>query len=353
MSALTDSGNTVIEDVIVHTGQHYDPALSDVFFDELEIPRPDVDLQVGSGSHGWQTARMLEAIELVIIDQQPDVVVIYGDTNSTVAGALAAAKLCIPVAHVEAGLRSFDRQMPEEVNRIVSDHLSEILFAPTQTAVDNLARENLADRARLVGDVMLDAINFNRELSRKHSSVLDTLGISDAEFGVVTLHRAGNTDSDRLIRILKSLNEVASRYIPLVFPVHPRTTARIESEYPDWTPDVSLRLIDPVGYLDMIRLVDGATLVCTDSGGLQKEAFFLNVPCVTLRNETEWPETVAGGGNTLVGAEHGKILATTEALTENTGMGEAQIDYGAGAYFGDGHAAEKIVADIVKFIANK
>ncbi len=338
-----------IEDVIVHTGQHYDPSLSDVFFSELKIPEPAVSLGVGSGSHGVQTARMLESVESVLLDRRPDMVVIYGDTNSTLAGALAAAKMHIPVAHIEAGLRSFEREMPEEVNRIVADHLSDILLVPTQTAMENLAAENLAARSILVGDVMFDAVKFNSALSRERSDILDRLAIQDSLFGVVTLHRAANTDSGRLLELLNALNEVASGFVPLIFPVHPRTVARINSEYPDWKAVEDLKLVEPVGYLDMLRLLDAAGIVLTDSGGLQKEAFFLNVPCVTLREETEWPETVDGGGNTLAGADRSRILA---AVKERLGSVDSANDpptYDAERFFGDGRAAEKIVKQIVSY----
>ena len=345
MAALGASGGAAIEDVIVHTGQHYDPGLSDIFFTELEIPHPDIDLKIGSGSHGQQSARMLEGIEQVLVERTPDVVVVYGDTNSTLAGALAAAKLHIPIAHVEAGLRSFDRHMPEEVNRLVADHLSEVLLAPTQTAMENLTKENLVDRAVLTGDVMLDAIRFNRDLSLQRSAILTELALEPQSYGVVTLHRAANTDSERLIVILETLDEVAEQHLPLVFPVHPRTVARIGSDYPDWQPGGRLRLIDPVGYLDMVRLVDSAAIVLTDSGGLQKEAFFLDAPCVTLRNKTEWPETVDGGGNVLTGAEPERILAAVGAVMGGSGRPATGA---AEAYFGDGHAADKIVQEIVK-----
>jgi UDP-GlcNAc3NAcA epimerase len=353
LAAIGQNGGPVIEDIIVHTGQHYDPGLSDVFFSELKIPEPNVALGAGSGSHGVQTARMLEGIERVLQDTAPDMVVIYGDTNSTLAGALAAAKLHIPIAHVEAGLRSFDRTMPEEINRIVADHLSDILLAPTVTAMDNLAIENLATRSVLVGDVMLDAVRFNASLSRQSSDVLSRLNIEDSRFGIVTLHRAANTDSSILRDLLETLNEAASRFMPLIFPVHPRTIARIESEYPDWQAEPGLRMIEPVGYLDMLRLLEAAKIVLTDSGGLQKEAFFLNVPCVTLRDETEWPETVDGGGNTLAGTDREKILSAVSNRLDRIEDTDARPDYGAEQFFGDGNAADAIVAEIVKFVSTQ
>jgi len=350
MSASLELGGPAIEDFIVHTGQHYDPGLSDIFFSELEIPEPGIDLEIGSGSHGTQTARMLEGIERVLLDRQPDIVVVYGDTNSTLAGALAASKLNIPIAHVEAGLRSFDRNMPEEVNRIVSDHVSSILFAPTATAMENLEQENLADRSVLVGDVMLDAIRFNSKLSRDRSDILRTLDLVGLDFGIATLHRAANTDSGRLLTLLESLNEIAKRHLPIIFPVHPRTVSRIKSECPDWTPEASLQLIDPVGYLDMISLLEAASVVLTDSGGLQKEAFFLDTACITLRNETEWPETVQGGGNVLVGADRSKIRRAVDELMGRSEDKQKSVAFGAEQYFGDGNSAQKIVTEITKAV---
>lgn len=349
MSSSHDKGGPAIEDIIIHTGQHYDPGLSDIFFSELDIPKPAIDLEIGSGSHGVQTARMLEGIERALLDRRPDIVVVYGDTNSTLAGALAAAKLNIPIAHVEAGLRSFDRHMPEEVNRIMSDHVSDILFAPTMTAMENLASENLSERSLLVGDVMLDAIRFNSNLSRERSTILKTLSIEGTAYGVATLHRAANTDTERLQSLLHALNDVAKRHLPVVFSVHPRTVARIKTECPDWKPESPLKLIDPIGYLDMIRLLDSATIVLTDSGGLQKEAFFLNIPCITLRDETEWPETVDGAGNILAGADRSRILAAADKWMSRKNAAEKPSRDGAGAYFGDGNAAGKIVAEIVKY----
>ena len=351
MASVRTAGDCGIEDIIVHTGQHYDIGMSSVFFSELGIPEPVANLAVGSGSHGEQTARMLMAIEDLLLKYAPQLVIVYGDTNSTLAGALAAAKQHIPIAHVEAGLRSFDREMPEEVNRIVADHVSDILFAPTATAMQNLGAENLAGRAEQVGDVMLDAVRFNTALSLEHSTILKTLDLESASFAVATLHRAGNTDSGRLQTLLDALNDVALRFLPVVFPVHPRTRARIRADLPSWRPGPNLQLVEPLGYLDMIRLVAGAKLVLTDSGGLQKEAFFLNVSCMTLREETEWPETVDGGGNVLVGADRTLILKTAEAMVSRHAGSEAKTDYPVEQYFGDGHAAEAIVSSIVNFVA--
>lgn len=338
-----------IDDVIVHTGQHYDENMSKVFFDELQIPRPSVDLDVGSGQHGEQTARMLTRIEEILIADPPDMVIIYGDTNSTIAGALAATKLHIPVAHIEAGLRSFNRQMPEEINRLVADHISDLLLAPTQTAMQHLERENLGAISRLVGDVMFDAVQWNRKIAEERESSIDALGLPDSGYGVVTLHRPANTDTQALGDILGALNRIATERLPLVFPIHPRTSARITSQLPSWSPSEHLCLIDPVGYLDMLRLVGRSRVVLTDSGGLQKEAFFLGVPCVTLREETEWPETVMGGGNTLVGSRTEDLdSAIEQSLTSAFAAHDGDTNRGC-RLFGDGRAADAIIRELLEF----
>ncbi len=340
------NGGPPIEDLIVHTGQHYDPGMSDVFFSELEIPRAGVDLNVGSGSHGTQTARMLEGIEQLLVERKPDTVVVYGDTNSTVAGALAAAKLGIRIAHVEAGLRSFNRAMPEEINRIATDHISDVLMAPTPTAMKNLAAERLADRTVYTGDVMYDAVLHARELAKARSQILQRLQVAPNGYGVVTLHRAENTSVQQLRGLLGILNEVAGRHLPLVFPVHPRTAKLLRGELSAWMPKPQLKLIEPLGYLDMIRLVDSARLVLTDSGGLQKEAFFLGCPCVTLRSETEWVETVEAGGNVVAGTEREAVfVAVGKWLAKPPRPG---FTGGTAHPFGEGRAAEAIVAALVK-----
>ncbi len=339
-------GGPPIEDLIVHTGQHYDPGMSDVFFSELEIPRAGVDLNVGSGSHGTQTARMLEGIEQLLVDRKPDTVVVYGDTNSTVAGALAAAKLGIRIAHVEAGLRSFNRAMPEEINRIATDHISDVLMAPTPTAMKNLAAERLADRTVYTGDVMYDAVLHARDLAGSRSQILQRLQLAPNGYGVVTLHRAENTSAQQLRGLLGILNEVAGRHLPLIFPVHPRTAKLLRGELSAWMPKPQLKLIEPLGYLDMIRLVDSARLVLTDSGGLQKEAFFLGCPCVTLRGETEWVETVEAGGNVVAGTEREAVLvAVGKWLAKPPRPG---FTGGTAHPFGEGRAAEAIVAALAK-----
>lgn len=286
------------------------------------------------------------------MERQPDMVAVYGDTNSTLAGALAAAKLGTPIAHVEAGLRSFRRTMPEEINRIASDHLSDLLFAPTKTAMRNLAAENLAQRSINTGDVMYDALLFNRELALTRSRALDRLGLVGREYGVVTIHRASNTEADRLETLLNTLNEVARRQLPLVFPLHPRTSALLKDKLPSWSADPALQIVEPQGYLDMLVLVQHAAVALTDSGGLQKEAFFFDVPCVTLRQETEWPETVEGGGNVVVGTAGDQILAAIQQWLDRRAEGGGSFSREAHLFFGDGKAAEKIVRHLIEFNLN-
>jgi UDP-GlcNAc3NAcA epimerase len=298
--------------IAVHTGQHYDDNMSAVFFRELEIPQPDVYLGVGSGSHAQQTAAMFERLEPVLNERKPDWVVIYGDTNTTLAAAVVAAKLVIPIAHVEAGLRSFNRAMPEEQNRVVADHLSRVLFCPTDTAVRNLAAEGITAGVHQVGDVMQEALVDAARRARASSTVLDRLGLREGDYVLATVHRAENTDhADRLRNILDALGQIGRR---VVFPVHPRTRLAIEKA--GWTPGGWIAMVEPMGYLDMIRLESAAAAVLTDSGGVQKEAFWLGVPCVTLRDETEWPETLAGGRNVLAGAVTERIVASARAALQ-------------------------------------
>jgi len=348
MGTVSQARGVEIEDIIVHTGQHYDASMSDVFFDELEIPRPGMHLEIGSGSHGAQTGRMLEAIEATLLETDPDMVVIYGDTNSTAAGALAAAKLHIPIAHIEAGLRSFNREMPEEINRVVADHISNLLLAPTETAMKNLRDENLADRSFNTGDVMLDAVLFNSRLAEDRSQILQRLNLQAGKYAVATLHRPANTDAGNLVRVLDTLSEVAQRSIPVVFPAHPRTVGILESSSERWTKPDNLTLIEPVGYLDMLKLLRHARIALTDSGGLQKEALFLETPCVTLRDETEWPETIEAGGNILTGSNREKVLAAVDRWL-SASQSESGTNGDRSAPFGDGSAAEKIVDKIVDF----
>jgi UDP-GlcNAc3NAcA epimerase len=297
------------EVIQVHTGQHYDDNMSGVFFRELDIPEPDVHLGVGSGSHAQQTAAMFERLEPVMASAKPDCVVVYGDTNTTLAAAVVAAKLVLPIAHVEAGLRSFNRAMPEEQNRVVADHLSSILLCPTATAVRNLAAEGITQGVHLVGDVMEEALVTAARRAETESSVLGRLGLVERRYTLVTVHRAENTDDAvRLRGILDALGDLAGR---IVFPMHPRT--RLAVARTGWTPPAGVMVIEPQGYLDMVRLEASAAAVLTDSGGVQKEAWWLGVPCVTLRDQTEWTETLANGRNVLAGADRTTIVALTRA----------------------------------------
>ena len=289
---------------LLHTGQHYDQNMSDVFFRQMPLPKPKYNLGVGSGSHGVQTGRLLSGIERVLLSERPDVVVVFGDTNSTLAGAMAAAKLGIKVAHVEAGLRSFNRAMPEEINRVVTDHLSDILFCPTETAVRQLAAEGIRKAVFLSGDVMLDAVLSFLPVAGKRSRVLHKLSLDPKQFVLLTVHRAENTDSQSsLASVLEMLVKITH---PVVFPVHPRTrsciakAASLKALATTAQKNSYVRMIDPVPYLDMLTLESRARVVMTDSGGVQKEAYFLGVPCLTMRSETEWTETLVGGWNQLV-----------------------------------------------------
>ncbi|ANV86368.1 non-hydrolyzing UDP-N-acetylglucosamine 2-epimerase [Picosynechococcus sp. PCC 7117] len=290
-----------LKEILVHTGQHYDENMSAIFFEEMEIPAPHYHLGIGSGSHGTQTGQMLSAIEAVLIREQPDWVLIYGDTNSTLAGALAAAKLHLPIAHVEAGLHSFNKKMPEEINRILADRISDLLFAPTETAVANLHHEGIrADQIALVGDVMYDAALYYGEKAESRSQILQTLQLQPRNYLLATIHRAENTDNpQRLQAIFGVLSEIAKQ-IPVVLPLHPRTRKALEKTDLFASLTQALSIIEPVGYLDMVMLEKNARLTITDSGGVQKEAFFYGVPCVTLREETEWVELVELGWNYLL-----------------------------------------------------
>jgi UDP-GlcNAc3NAcA epimerase len=300
------------EEFLLHTGQHYDYLMSGVFFDGLELPKPQLNLGIGSGSHGAQTGAMLKAIEDVLLSERPDSVLIYGDTNSTLAGALAASKMVIPVAHVEAGLRSYNRTMPEEINRVIADHLSSLLLCPSDTAIHNLSSEGISLNVHLVGDVMLDVLRWaEQQLRRNPSKVVKALDLGNNSYLVATLHRSENTDvKNRLRGILDAFNLLDEC---IVFPVHPRTRKAVAEI--GFKPKANVRLIDPVGYLEMIELVSSARMVLTDSGGLQKEAYWLGVPCLTMRNETEWIETVNEGWNTLVGADKEKIIEAVKSFS--------------------------------------
>ena len=319
-------------EVLVHTGQHYDRAMSDLFFEEMDIPWPDHELGVGSGSHGRQTGQMLIGIEEVLLAERPDWVLVYGDTNSTLAGAVAAVKLGIPVAHVEAGLRSFNRAMPEEYNRVLTDHCAGLLFCPTQTAVDLLRAEGITQGVHMVGDVMYDAALQFAEAARQRSTILPRLGLEPNAYALATLHRPYNTDdTDRLREVLAAL---AALEMPVVFPVHPRTQSRLAELRHTQHAIRNMQFIDPIGYLDMLALEQSAALILTDSGGVQKEAYFFAVPCVTLRPETEWVETVTSGWNRL--AWGGAAIVVDAARRPWPTEPPPPV-------FGDGHAAEEIV----------
>lgn len=321
------------QEILVHTGQHYDPEMSDVFFKELNIPEPDYNLGIGSGNHGEQTGKMLIEIERVLLKEKPDLVLVYGDTNSTLAGSLAASKLNIKVAHVEAGLRSFDRTMPEEINRVLTDHTSDILFCPTETAVRNLKNEGITEGVYNVGDVMLDAVEYNKKLAEEKSEILEKLDLKPKEFMLATVHRASNTDSrENLSSIVKAFCSVEGI---IVFPVHPRTKKYL-MEYALWEKlcdSESVKVIPPVGYLDMLKLENNSKKILTDSGGVQKEAYMLGVPCITIRENTEWVETLEDGWNILVGADYEKIV---DAIYEfERAKKKSNV-------FGEGKASEKI-----------
>lgn len=300
----------VIEEILIHTGQHYDDDMSAIFFRELEIPEPKYNLNIGSDSHGRQTGRMLVAIEEVLLKEKPDWVLIYGDTNSTLAGALAAAKLHIRIAHVEAGLRSYNRLMPEEINRVVADQLSHLLFCPSQIAVNNLAAEGITEGVLITGDVMADALQFAATKATAQSDILARLDLQPQGYLLATVHRAENSDNDQ--RLTNILSAFAALNEPVVFPAHPRTRKFLQDT--GYHPPENVKLIDPVGYFDIIALEKSARLLLTDSGGMQKEAYWLKVPCITLRDETEWIETVELGWNILTGADHDRIIEAVRAF---------------------------------------
>lgn len=319
-----------VREIIVHTGQHYDANMSDIFFDELAIPRPDHHLGIGGGTHGAMTGRQLEAIEAVLLTEKPDWVLVYGDTNSTLAGALAAVKLHIPVAHVEAGLRSFNCRMPEEINRILTDHAATKLMAPSETAMRNLRSEGLPEaRLSLVGDVMYDASLFYRARAQK-PDWFDALGAEPGGFVLATVHRAENTDN--WTRLQGILNGLGAAGLPVILPLHPRTRSRLVS-IPANLPG-NVHIVDPIGYLEMIWLESKCALIATDSGGVQKEAYFFGKPCITLRDETEWVELVEIGWNMLAGVDGQTIAAA---------IGGARMPNDAPALYGQGDAAQKVV----------
>lgn len=317
------------QEILVHTGQHYDYLMSQTFFDELGIPAPDYNLEVGSGTHAAQTAEILVRFEELVLKERPDAVIIRGDTNSTLAGALVASKLHIPTVHIEAGERSFDRRMPEEINRLVADQLSSAYFCVSQTAVNQLAREGITKNVFWVGDVMLDANLANRPLARQKSTVLSKLELDPGKYSLVTVHRAANTDDPaRLSNIVTALSNVGET---VIFPVHPRTRGalqKLDVQFGD-----NVRQIEPVGYYDMMVLEENARIIATDSGGVQREAYFWSKPCLTLRDETEWTETVQVGWNKLVGVDVDCILSAWKTFTPPAEQPPI---------FGDGTAGEKI-----------
>ena len=330
---------------LLNTGQHYDFEMAEIFFQQLPLPAPDFNLGVGSGSHGAQTAAMLAGIEDLLLKEKPDCVIVYGDTNSTLAGALAAVKLHVPVVHIEAGLRSFNRAMPEEINRIATDHVSDFLFCPTQSAVEQLAREGIVRNVQFTGDVMLDATEAFTPLAMQRSLVLQELGVAQKQFILVTIHRAENTDCmDRMRELVESLCRLER---PTVFAMHPRLRHKLnqEREYADLNRALNaaqhVRIVNPLPYLDMLNLESNAQLVMTDSGGVQKEAYFVGTPCLTLRDETEWNETLTGGWNRLVGSSPEKILPLVESLWSNNGAtpaGKPML-----SVFGDGKSSDRMV----------
>lgn len=317
-------------ELIVHTGQHYDHAMSKVFFEEMGIPAPAVNLAIGSASHGKQTGEMLIGIEEVLLREKPDIVLVYGDTNSTLGGALAAVKLGIRLAHVESGLRSFNRTMPEEHNRVLTDHCADLLLCPTETAIRNLAAEGIRRGVELVGDTMYDAVMRFAEVARTRSTLLRELGLAAREFSLATVHRPYNTDDPAVLaRLLEGFGRMREK---VVFPVHPRTRQRLDTA----AIPANVRCIPPVGYFDMLALEQHARVILTDSGGVQKEAFFFGVPCITLRPETEWVETVETGWNVIAGSDPERIRAA--AIEHEWPAGPPP------AIFGAGDAAERITA---------
>jgi len=321
------------DEVIVHTGQHYDDELSRIFFEELGVPSPEHELNAGGGTNTAQTARILAALEPVLSELSPEMVLVYGDTNSTLAGAVAARQAGIPVGHVEAGMRSFDREMPEELNRVLTDHASDLLLCSTETAVANLEREGAAGEAHLVGDVMADVSLAFRDIADERSSVLSELGLEEGSYLVATAHRAGNVDRPERLERLADL--LAAMPEPVVFPVHPRTRLRLEETgLIDRLEGV--RVVRPLGYLDFLKLARHARAVLTDSGGVQKEAYLLGVPCVTLRDTTEWVETVESGWNVLVDLDRDAAIA---ALKRNQPAERPEL-------YGGGHAADR-VCDVI------
>lgn len=337
LSAIFAASETINE-IVVHTGQHYDANMSDIFFDELNIPKPAYNLKIGGGTHGQNTGRMIEAIEEVLLKEKPDMVLVYGDTDSTLAGALAACKIHIPVAHVEAGLRSYNRRMPEEINRILTDQISTILFTPTDGAKDNLIGEGVAaDKIHTVGDIMYDATLQFRDIANERSTIIKEHGLSPKNYILATIHRAENTDDP--VRMKSIIEGLAASAQKIVLPLHPRTKSALAKngiEIPD-----QITCIDPVGYLDMQVLESGASIISTDSGGVQKEAYFHGVPCITMREETEWVELVDAGANIITGADAKRIKDAIEKFSGTT-IATSNI-------YGDGQTAKAIAHTIENY----
>jgi UDP-GlcNAc3NAcA epimerase len=324
------------EECLIHTGQHYDYEMNKIFFEELSIPEPNYYLGVGSGLHGYQTGEMLRKLEEVFLIEKPDLVLTYGDTNSTLAGALAASKLGIKNAHIESGLRSFDRSMPEEINRVLTDHCSDILFCPTQNAVNNLREEGITENVYLSGDVMVDSLLQNKEIAEVGSSILSDLDLENKGYIVATIHRASNTDNvEHLQNIVEAFNKLDEN---VIFPVHPRTEKSLKSHGLYDRLNSSVTLIKSLGFLDFIKLMSHSRMILTDSGGVQKEAYILKVPCVTLRENTEWTETVKDGWNVLVGSNKDKILDAVNKFNPSIQKHQNR--------FGDGFASRRIAATI-------
>ncbi len=349
-----------LEEIIVHTGQHYDENMSNVFFEEMEIPKPNYNLNVGSGSHGAQTAKMIEGLEEIFVKEQPTAVLVYGDTNSTIAGALAAVKIHIPVVHVEAGLRSFNKRMPEEINRISCDHMSTLLFTPTVTGVENLAKEGFDINNRNAsldtpcvyqcGDVMHDNSLYFSTVSDEKSTILDKIGVEKGKFILSTIHRDSNTDvPENLNAIFRALVKIQEKSgLAIVLPIHPRTKHKLKDQlesdlYKQVIELTDIKIIDPAGFLDIIALEKHSRLIITDSGGLQKESYFFKKPCVILRPQTEWVEIVNNGNALLVGADYDKIISAFDQLY-------SKKDYTYPSFYGDGKASEFICAKIIEHL---
>ncbi|MHA1940166.1 MAG: non-hydrolyzing UDP-N-acetylglucosamine 2-epimerase [Candidatus Hodarchaeales archaeon] len=334
---IATNGLPPISEIVFHTGQHYDYELSAVFFKELDLTKPAYHLDVGSDSHGIQTAKIIERLEDPLVKIKPDVVLVYGDTNSTLAGALTAAKLNIPVAHVEAGLRSFNRRMPEEINRVIADHISHWLFSPSNQAVKNLANEGIQNGVHMVGDVMYDVCLWHQKRADRHRNLSLELGLQVGRYALATVHRAANTDDpERLSSIFLALDKIASEKIPVILPLHPRTKKALRS----FSIAVEkVKIIQPVSYEEMLFLEKNAKVILTDSGGMQKEAYWLGIPCITLRDETEWDETVESGWNVLVRSDENLILEAVQRKSPNSNRPQL---------YGTGHASEAIINCLVK-----